>query len=247
MHSVEASNLAAQTRLDRACNSLAYAIAKSQNAIVARLAHEHLDAATLGRMAHALGFGERLTADVPVTPSTIEIPEGDLAFARTAAGFWNTTLSPLHGAVLAATIGRGGVTPPVRVVDRIVRGTSVTVPPPGEARRVLPEKSARTVGAMMLGTTEFGTAKLGFHDGRGRRILPVSVAGKTGSLNRKEGPFLAYSWFVGYAPAAHPEVAVAVLLGNGSGKDARANKLARELLEGYFHHASGKKVMVAAR
>ena len=34
-------------RLDRACNSLAFALAKSQNAIIARLAHDHLDAESL--------------------------------------------------------------------------------------------------------------------------------------------------------------------------------------------------------
>jgi hypothetical protein len=55
---------------------------------------------------------------------------------------------------------------------------------------------------MMVGTTEFGTARLGFHDKRtGGRSLPgVAVAGKTGSLDRKT-PYALYSWFVGFAPA----------------------------------------------
>ncbi|MSP61380.1 MAG: penicillin-binding protein [Myxococcales bacterium] len=246
VHSLEASNLSAHPRLDRECNTLAYGIARSQNAIIARLAHDHLEPAKLERVAHALGFGETLPFDAPVAPSTVDLPQGGLAFARVAAGFWQTSLSPLHGAWIAATIGRGGVTPPMRIVERVVRGRDVVIPEAPVARRVLDEKTARAVGAMMVGTTQYGTARLGFHNSAGRTYLPgVAVAGKTGSLNRKEGPFLAYSWFIGFAPAERPEVAVAVLLGNGSGREARAHKVARELLEGYFHGAP--KMVVALR
>src|SRR5262249_13751572 len=42
IHSVEESNLRSIPRLDGACATLAYGLAKSQNAIIARLAHDHL-------------------------------------------------------------------------------------------------------------------------------------------------------------------------------------------------------------
>jgi penicillin-binding protein A len=243
-HSVEASNLS-PSRLDRQCNSFAYGLAHSQNAIIARLAHDHLQPAALDHTARALGFGAALPFEVPVAPSAVEVPSGGLAFARVAAGFWQTSLSPMHGAWLAATIGRGGVTPPLRIVERVVQNGEVLRPAPATPRRVLDEATARKVARMMVGTTRSGTAKLGFHDKRGNEYLPgIDVAGKTGSLNRKEGPFLAYSWFVGFAPADRPEVAVAVALGNGSGREAKAHRLARELLEGYFR---GKPAMVASR
>ncbi|MGZ3428290.1 MAG: penicillin-binding transpeptidase domain-containing protein, partial [Polyangia bacterium] len=121
VHSVEESNLRGNARLDRTCNSFAFALAKSQNAIIARLAHDHLDANLLQSAARALGFGATLPFALPVEPSVAHVPGGGgLPFARTAAGFWNTTLSPLHGAYLAATLARGGVTPPLRLIDRIV-------------------------------------------------------------------------------------------------------------------------------
>ena len=41
-------------------------------------------------------------------------------------------------------------------------------------------------------------------------------------------PFIAYSWFVGFAPAEHPEVAFAVLLGNAKGAPLRAHQVAKE-------------------
>jgi penicillin-binding protein A len=236
VHSVEASNLVSNARLDDQCHSLAFAVAKSQNAIIARLAHEHLDATTLRETAEALGFDAPLPVALTVEPSTATIPEGGLSFARVSAGFWQTTLSPLHGAYLAATLARGGVTPPLHVVDRIVeRDGSSERPAPAAEHRVVDEAAARAVARMMVGTTEFGTARLGFHDKRTNRpLLPgVTVAGKTGSLDR-QSPYVSYSWFVGFAPAEKPEVAVAVLLGNGADWHVKAHQVARELLSSYF-------------
>ncbi len=236
VHSVEASNLTPHPRWDTSCASLSYGLAKSQNAIVARLAHDHLDDELLGATAHALGFGEKLPFELPVGISDVELPAGgSLAFARVAAGFWSTTLSPLHGAYLAATLARGGVTPSLRLVDRVVDAEgNVHRPEPAPPRRVISEEAAHAVARMMVGTTEYGTAKSGFHKG-GRPLLPgIAVAGKTGSLDRQK-PYLAYSWFVGFAPAERPEVAVAVLLGNGEDPRWRAHQVAAELLAGYFN------------
>jgi cell division protein FtsI/penicillin-binding protein 2 len=235
VHSVENSNLRSNSRLDRNCNSFSFGLAKSQNAVIARLAIDHLDPAALRRVAQALGFGAPLPFAAPVAASAARVPDGGLPFARTAAGFWNTTLSPLHGAWLAATLARGGVTPPLRLIERIVDGSGRAVrPAAAPERRVVTEAAARALGRMMVGTTEYGTARLGFHDPRtNRSLLPVAVAGKTGTLDRHK-PYLSYSWFVGFAPAERPQVAVAVLLGNRAAARLRAHQVARELLSSYF-------------
>ena len=252
VHSVEPSNLRAHPRWDSACNTLAFGVAKSQNAIIARLAHEHLDPLGLERLARGFGFGEALPFALPTEASAIAVPRSDaLEFARTAAGFWHSTLSPLHGAYLAATLARGGVTPPLRIIDRVVSPTGEALRPAGAPeRRVVSEETAQAVARMMVGTTQFGTARLGFHDRRGRPLLPVAVAGKTGSLNRpaQEGPFLAYSWFVGFAPAERPEVAIAVLVGNGEIWHKKAHQLAEEILSSYFHdEPAAPSVRMASR
>jgi len=116
--SVARDNLVDNPRLDR-CASLAYGIGKSQNAILAKLAIQHLSPGQLERTGHALGFEEQLAFDLPVEPSHLDVPEGNpLEFARAAAGFWHSTLSPMHGAMLASAIADGGrmVTP--YLVDR---------------------------------------------------------------------------------------------------------------------------------
>ncbi|MDB4965266.1 MAG: penicillin-binding protein transpeptidase [Myxococcales bacterium] len=249
VHSVEDSNLRSMPRLDGACATLAYGLAKSQNAIIARLAHDHLDADALTKAAQAFGFGTALPFALPVEASQAHVPVGGLPFARTAAGFWNTTLSPLHGAYLAATLARGGVTPPLRLIDRVVdREGNAVRPAAAPERRVVSEAAARAVGRMMVGTTEFGTARLGFRDKRTNRpLLPgIAVAGKTGSLDRKD-PYVSYSWFVGFAPAERPEVAVAVLLGNGPSWHVKAHQVAREVLTSYFEGAPQGNPRVASR
>lgn len=252
VRSVEATNLLPHPRWDSACATLGFGVAKSQNAIIARLAHDHLRRADLERTAQALGFGAPLPFELAVPPSRATLPRETeaLAFARVAAGFWRTTMSPVHGAYLAATLARGGVTPPLRLVDRVVGRSGDAFRPEGAPeRRALDEATARAVTRMMVGTTEFGTARHGFYDKRtGQARLPgVKVAGKTGSLNR-QAPFVAYSWFVGFAPAERPEVAVAVLLGNGAVYRKRAHQVAADVLAGYFHGAPAlKDTAVASR
>jgi cell division protein FtsI/penicillin-binding protein 2 len=96
---------------------------------------------------------------------------------------------------------------------------------------VLPAEIAHTLGRMMIGTTEWGSANRAFRDpatGR-RRLAGIRVAGKTGTLTAHNNG-LAYSWFVGFAPADHPQVAFAVLLGRADESDVRAAEVARALV-----------------
>ena len=104
--------------VDRRCETLAYGLGKSQNAILAKLASRHLTAAQLARVGHAFGFEETIPFDVPVEPSHLDVPADALEFARTAAGFWHSTLSPMHGALLAAAIANHGEMPAPTLVER---------------------------------------------------------------------------------------------------------------------------------
>lgn len=61
------------------------------------------------------------------------------------------------------------------------------------------------------------------------RIPGVTVAGKTGTATNPEGR--AHSWFVCFAPAENPRVAVAIVVENGGyGADVAA-PIARDVLE----------------
>lgn len=75
-----------------------------------------------------------------------------------------------------------------------------------------------------------GTARKYFYDQAGNPFLPgISVAGKTGSLAGRD-PYRGYSWFVGYAPASRPTIAVAALVVNSGKWRIKGAYAAREVL-----------------
>ena len=248
--SVLRDNLVDLPAIDRTCATLGYAIGKSQNAIIAKLASHNLRPESLERIAASFGFGEELTFDAPVEPSQIEIPRDPLEYARAAAGFWHSSLSVLHGALIAATIANHGEMPAAHLIAKAVdaRGTPVLMQKVA-SRRVLDPAVAEQVGRMMQLTTTMGTARRSFRDRKGQPFLPIEVAGKTGTLNYRGGPHdpnppgtaglpdggqLGYSWFIGYAPVDRPEIAFAVLLGNPAAWQIKAHALARHLVADYL-------------
>ena len=231
IRSVDQSNLEEDPRRDFACESLTYGLSRSQNAIMAKLFHKHLDRHKLTAAARKFGLGRGSEFAIPSEPSRFSFPEDPLELARVAAGFWSTEISALGGAELANVLASGGdrVTP--RIVSEIRSGDRVT-PVVGEApTQVLSPAIASQMSEMLVATTQTGTAVKGFKDGRGQPYLPVRVAGKTGSLARGTPSYLSYSWFVGFAPAEKPEYVISVLLGNPEKWYLKAHTAARMVLQ----------------
>jgi cell division protein FtsI/penicillin-binding protein 2 len=155
--------------------------------------------------------------------SRAEIPTEPFDFATTAAGFGPVTLSPLHGAALAAAIGRGGLLYPPHLVEKEETGGLHPV-------RLMPEALAEQLGDMMELAVQQGTARKAF---RGRRRQQLDAAGKTGSITTHE-PFRDYSWFVGFAPRRDPRIAVAAMIVNGPMWRVHATTIAEAILENYL-------------
>ncbi len=231
--SVEASNLRDDRGRDTACNDLTFGLARSQNAIIAKLAHKFLDRKRLTRFARAFGFEAAPRFALACDRSRATIPDGELDFARVAAGFWNTELSALGGAIVANTVASGGLRVAPRLLASVHTDSGTELEVHSESsKRVISGEVARQVAKMMVETTASGTARKGFHDPRGRPFFPgVEVAGKTGSLTRSDNGFIEYSWFVGFAPADAPKVSIAVLLGNPARWHLKAHTAARLVLQ----------------
>ena len=233
---ITASDLVDDPKRDRWCASLGEAMGRSLNVVFARLALKNLSPEQLAATADAFGFGEAVPFDVPVSPSSVHIPDDRLGFARTAAGFWNTTMSPLEGASIAnAVANRGEVLRPT-IVDSVSDGTGVLYRAPSRQvlRRAIKPETADALTEMMETTVSGGTSYRAFHDPEGKSFLPnIPVAGKTGTLTRAESRQF-YTWFVGFAPSRAPEVAISVLVVNGPKWRAKANVVAREMLRAYF-------------
>ncbi|UJR80715.1 penicillin-binding transpeptidase domain-containing protein [Sandaracinus amylolyticus] len=219
-------------RRDTLCATLEEAMGGSINAVFAKLSDRHLEPATMERYASAFGFGEALPFDVPTTASPIDVPEERLERARAAAGFWHSRLSPLHGALIAATIANDGAMPRARIVESLIDGEGHVAyeQRPAVHRQVVGRLTARALNRMMQRTVSHGTARRAFHDERGNAFLPgIRVAGKTGTLSA-ERPYRGYTWFVGFAPADRPQIAVAALVVNRPEWRIKASFVAREAL-----------------
>lgn len=230
------SDLIDNPRRDAYCATFQEAMGRSINAVFAKLADRHLNAGAVERYASAFGFGHALPFDVRPSISRAQIPTDRLEFARTAAGFWHTQMSPLHGALIAATIANDGVMPRLSMIDRVVDGSGKVIHrfQRGAFRSVIPRRTARTIGRMMQQTVTHGTAKNAFFDPKGQAFLPgIPIAGKTGSLSQSN-PYRAYSWWIGYAPLDNPTISVAVLVVNTPRWRIKASYAAREALRYYL-------------
>jgi len=68
--------------------------------------------------------------------------------------------------------------------------------------------------------------------GRASRVAGLTSAGKTGTSQNPHGD--DHAWFVGYAPADNPEIAIAILVENSGHGGAIAAPIARSLYSIYF-------------
>lgn len=232
-------HLADDRARDSSCATLSDAMGGSINAVFAKLADRHLDPSTVTRYASAFAWGQRVPFDIPVRPSPAEVPTDRLEFARTTAGFWHMHMSPLHGALIAATIANDGQMPRAAVVQRVLSGSgeSVYQHAPSNYRAVLSRRTARRVGEMMERTVSHGTARRSFFDNNGNAFLPgIRIAGKTGTLTGSD-PYRGYTWWVGFAPADAPTIAVAALVVNDPAWRVKASYMARETLRYYLVEA----------
>ncbi len=198
--------------------SLTQAFIDSCNSVFAPLGAK-LGATKLVRMAEAFGFNER--PRVPDAKAST-IPEAgklkdSLAVGASAIGQDRDLATPLQMAVVGATIAERGR----RARPRIVRNDKVL------RRRVVSARVAAQVREMMLGVVRSGT-------GTAAAIPGVQVAGKTGTAELRPNstnPKDADAWFVAFAPASDPQVAVAVMLvGAGFGGKAAA-PIAKKVLQ----------------
>lgn len=211
--SLTKGNIEGSAKLDRSCGTLSDAMAWSINSIIAKLAFHRLNKNHLERWAQRFGYNEKIPFELPIEMSKATIPDDPHERARSAAGFWHSTLSPLHGAMIGAAIINDGVMMVPTLVERVEDGKGRELHR-FEAkvwRRAVSLKTARALKEMMDRTTSVGTARKYF---RQRREFPSSkilTGGKTGTLSRKSPSYLGYTWFVGYGQAkSHSELKVGV-------------------------------------
>ncbi len=177
------------------------------------------------------GFGQDIPFELPIPHSRItnktEIPASlDVnLLAASAFGQGQVLVSPFHMALITAGIANQGVIMIPHVVDRVLDGEQSVVfanMPKPWLTALSSDEAARIKSAMITAVTD-GTAAPG--------ALPnVQVAAKTGSAE-PGGDQPTHAWYIAFAPADNPEIAVAVFVENGGTGGGAAAPIARKVIQ----------------
>jgi peptidoglycan glycosyltransferase len=204
-----------------------------------------LGADKLAAEARAFGFAPDASSgnvpfDIPfqegVFPDPSYFEQRLPAVALSAIGQDNVAANPMQMALVAAAIANGGVEMRPRLVTQVrdPRGQIVRTFGPQEYSRPLSPENAAQLTQMMVGVVQSGTGVLA-------QIPGVTVAGKTGTAQHGKG-LPPHAWFVCFAPAEAPQVAVAVIVldGGSLGSDATGGRVAAPIAKAVVEAALGR-------
>lgn len=201
--------------------SMTRALAISCNTAFASVGMD-IGADALREQAAKFGFGDALSVPMRVTPSSVpaELDQPQLAYA--SIGQYDVRVTPLQMAMVAAGVANDGVVMKPYLVQSVI-GSDLSVieqtDPEELSQAVTPEVAAQ-LQRMMVSVVDDGS-------GERAQISGVSVAGKTGTAQHGEGR-KAHAWFISFAPADDPQIAVAVIAEDGgvAGSEAGGGRVA---------------------
>ncbi|RBY92624.1 penicillin-binding protein 2 [Blastococcus sp. TF02A-30] len=185
------------------------------------------------QMAEAFGMtGEEFDVPLPVVGSTTGDIENDAELGVASIGQQSVQMTPLQAAMIAAAVANDGRLMKPHLVDQLLAPdlTVIDETDPEEFSRPISEEVAGQLTEMMTSVVANGS-------GRAARISGVQVAGKTGTAENS-GP--DHNWFIGFAPADEPRIAVAVFIRNGGGTGGDVSApIAREVIQAYLDGQGG--------
>jgi penicillin-binding protein A len=181
-------------------------------------------------MAEAFGMdGERREIPLRVTGSVVGDVDGKAALGQSSIGQLDVAMTPLQAAMVAAVVANDGTMMAPYLVDQ-VRAPDLTVidrTDPEELGSPISPEIANDLTTMMLSVVEEGS-------GTAAQLPGVQVAGKTGTA-QVSGDVPDHNWFIGFAPADDPKIAVAVFVKNGGGTGGEiAAPIAHDVMQAHL-------------
>ncbi|MFC4944884.1 peptidoglycan D,D-transpeptidase FtsI family protein [Pseudonocardia sp. GCM10023141] len=222
--------------------SLKDALQRSCNTAFAELAGQ-LGEDAIRKQAEAFGIGKDLTIPMPVETSTIgDIPD-TAALEQSGIGQRDVALTPLQNAMIVAAIANGGQVMAPYLIKEIQSQELETVSTTAPVRlgQAIDAGVARTMTDLMV-NNENSYANTG-------KIQGVQIAAKTGTAEHGVNPRTTppHVWYVGFAPAQNPQIAVAVVVESGGDSNnlaatggAIAGPIARAVIAAGLGKAAGR-------
>jgi peptidoglycan glycosyltransferase len=195
--------------------------------------------ADLVAYAERLGFGRPIPFDLPTAPSQVTNGEGDdpggfvddVELANAAYGQGETFVTPMQMALVASTVANGGELMRPRLVSELISedGSRREI---GESSlgRVIDAADAAAITEAMTAAVE---GELGQRFTAGAKVPGVVTAGKSGTAELG-GSGEPHSWFIGFASAGQPSIAIAVIVEQGGRGGEVAAPIAGDLMAGYL-------------
>lgn len=186
-----------------------------------------LGAQRLVDYADAFGFNQTIDFDIPLAESSTKKAAmmDDVDVAWTAIGQARTVATPMEMALAASAIANNGTMMKPYLVKEIRDPTGQIIKQADnhQIREVISAITAQTVNDMMVGVVENGTGAV-------VQIPGVRVAGKTGTAETGVGAE-THGWFVAFAPADNPQIAIAVIVEQGGTGGSSAGPIVHDMLE----------------
>jgi peptidoglycan glycosyltransferase len=214
---------------------LTYALTHSINTVWAQVA-EKLGKDTIYKYMDRFGFDRKPQLDYPpsqLATSGVFGANGQLLdqnnsidIGRVAIGQERLKVTPLQMAEVAAAVANKGRLMKPRLWEKVIdTDQRVTDMQPEQASTVMSEDSAAELTKMMTDVVNEGT-------GTAAALATDQVAGKTGTAEIDPARNINQPWFIGFAPAEAPRIAIAVTIERSSGEGGTvAAPIAQQVLE----------------
>lgn len=186
-----------------------------------------------------MGFGQPLPFDLPTAASQVTSGDGsqpggfvdNVELANAAYGQAETFVTPLQMALVASTVANGGELMKPRLVTALSSDRSGTQTiGPSSMGRVISATDAGSIRDAMVQAVE---GPLGQEFTTGAKVPGVTTAGKSGTA-QLGGTGEPHSWFIGFAPAENPTVAIAVIVEQAGRGGEVAAPIAGDLMTRYL-------------
>ncbi len=206
------------------------AFGNSVNTIFAEIGNEDVGAEALAQTATDFGFYDPYEDfPLPIALSFFNPPpeqwdQGNIA--QSSFGQQTVSSTVFEMALVAGAVANGGTLMEPRLVREVRSpdGAILDKPTPSARSEIMDEDTASSLNDLMQeAVTQVES---------GAQIPGVKVAGKTGTAEAPGDQL--HSWFISFAPADDPEIAVAVLVENGQEGYKQALPIARRMIEGYL-------------
>ncbi|NNG02448.1 MAG: PbpA [Desulfobacteraceae bacterium] len=235
-----------KTSTNKYTNKISFrdAFAQSVNPVFGKIGSLHLGKSNLEKYSNAFGFNTDLNFELDLPPSRISINDDKYEWAEIASGFnRQTTISAVHGVMVASGIVNDGKMMEPTIIDNIVSPDDQIIyrSQPQTFNTAMNTATSKILYNLMERTVTNGTAKKAFRRyKRDKTLSALNIGGKTGSIFNKKRD-LRIDWFVGFAERKKGpgEMAVAVVVAHEEFIGRRAAEYAQIAISHYFENSAG--------